>query len=171
MHLPAGTTINFDLVSNSSRATGILSGVNYLVSIALSWLTGDETVPDTASDKPITVTISNSSIKAGAAAYAIVNNVSTLLGTATQDGVITVSITSDPEIVVAAVKPTAPTNVAATSNGNQQSVISWSAPSSDGGSAITGYTVTANTGATCTTSTTSCTISSLTNGTAYTPLL
>ncbi len=166
--LPAGTTINFDLVSNSSRATGILSGVSYLVSIALSWLTGDETVPDTASDKPITVTISNSSIKTGAAAYAIVNNVSTLLGTATQDGVITVSITSDPEIVVVATKPTAPTNVAATSNGNQQSVISWSAPSSDGGSAITGYTVTANTGASCTISTTSCTISSLSNGTAYT---
>jgi len=71
--------------------------------------------------------------------------------------------------VVAAVKPGAPTNVAATSNGNQQSVISWSAPASDGGSAITGYTVTAAPGGgTCTTSTTSCTISSLTNGTAYT---
>lgn len=166
--LPAGTTINFDLVSNSSRATGILSGVNYILSIALSWLTGDETVPDTASDKPISVTISNASIKAGAAAYAIVNNVSTLLGTATQDGSITVSITADPEIVVAAVKPDAPTNVSATSNGNQQSIISWNAPASDGGSAITGYTVTANTGASCTTSTTSCTISSLTNGTAYT---
>jgi uncharacterized repeat protein (TIGR02543 family) len=167
--LPAGTTINFDLVSSSTRATGILTGVNYLVSIALSWLTGDETVPDTASDKPISVTISNATIKAGAAAYAIVNNVSTLLGTATQDGVITVSITADPEIVVAAVKPGAPTNVAATSNGNQQSVISWSAPASDGGSAITGYTVTAAPGGgTCTTSTTSCTISSLTNGTAYT---
>lgn len=166
--LPAGTTINFDLVSDSTRATGILTGVNYILSIALSWLTGDETVPDTASGKPISVTISNASIKAGAAAYAIVNNVSTLLGTATQDGSITVSITADPEIVVAAVKPDAPTNVAATSNGNQQSVISWSTPASDGGSAITGYTVTANTGATCTTSTTSCTISSLTNGTAYT---
>lgn len=166
--LPAGTTINFDLVSSSTRATGVISNINYLVSIALSWLTGDETVPDTASDKPITVTISNASIKAGAAAYAIVNNVSSLLGTATQDGVITVSITSDPEIVVAATRPGAPTSVAATSNGNQQSVVSWTAPSSDGGSAITGYTVTANTGATCTTSTTSCTISSLTNGTAYT---
>jgi uncharacterized repeat protein (TIGR02543 family) len=114
------------------------------------------------------VTISNATIKAGAAAYAIVNNVSTLLGTATQDGTITISITSDPEIVVAATKPGAPTNVSATSNGNQQSVISWSAPSSNGGAAITGYTVTANTGATCTTSGTSCTISSLTNGTAYT---
>jgi uncharacterized repeat protein (TIGR02543 family) len=139
-----------------------------VVSIAISWLTGDETVPDTASDKPIAVTITNSSIKAGAAAYAIVNNVSTLLGTATQDGSITVSITSDPEVVVAATKPTAPLNVAATSNGAQQSVISWSAPSSTGGSAITSYTVTSSPGAgTCTTSTTSCTISSLTNGTAY----
>jgi uncharacterized repeat protein (TIGR02543 family) len=167
--LPAGTTINFDLVGSSTRATGIITGINYLVSIALSWLTGDETVPDTASDKPISVTISNATIKAGAAAYAIVNNVSTLLGTATQDGVITVAITADPEIVVAAVKPGAPTNVAATSNGNQQSVISWSAPASDGGSAITGYTVTAAPGGgTCTTSTTSCTISGLTNGTAYT---
>ncbi len=166
--LPAGTTINFDLVGNSSRAVGVLPNVSYLVSIALSWLTGDETVPDTASDKPITVTISNATIKAGAAAYAIVNNVSTLLGTATQDGTITISITADPEIVVAATKPGAPTNVSATSNGNQQSVISWSAPSSNGGAAITGYTVTANTGATCTTSGTSCTISSLSNGTAYT---
>jgi len=166
--LPAGTTINFDLVSDSTRATGIISNVSYLVSIALSWLTGDETVPDTASDKPISVTISNASIKKGAAAYAIINNVSTLLGTATQDGTITVSITADPEIVIAATRPGAPINISATSNGNQQSIISWDAPASDGGSAITGYTVTANTGATCTTLTTSCTISSLTNGTAYT---
>jgi uncharacterized repeat protein (TIGR02543 family) len=167
--LPAGTTINFDMVGNSSRATGLLPNVNYLISIAISWITGDGLVPDTAANKPISVTISNATIKAGATAYAIVNNVSTLLGTASQDGTITIALTSDPEVVIAAVKPGAPTNVAATSNGNQQSVISWSPPSSNGGSAITGYTVTASPGAgTCTTSTTSCTISSLTNGTAYT---
>ena len=163
----AGTTINFDLVGNSSRALGVLNNVNYLISIAVSWLTGDETVPDTAPGKPISVTISNATIKAGASAYAIINNVSTPLGTATQDGTITVSITSDPEIVVAATKPNAPTSISATSNGNQQSVISWSAPSSTGGSAISGYTVTANTGATCTSVSTSCTISSLSNGTPY----
>jgi uncharacterized repeat protein (TIGR02543 family) len=166
--LPTGTTINFDLVGNSSRAVGLLPGVTYVVSMAISWLTADETVPDTASGKPISVTITNSSIKAGAVAYAIVNNVSTLLGTATQDGSITVSLTSDPEVVVAATKPGAPTSVAATSNGAQQSVVSWSAPSSNGGAAISGYTVTASPGTgTCTTSSTSCTISSLTNGTAY----
>jgi hypothetical protein len=72
-----------------------------LLSIAVSWLTGDETVPDTAAGKAILVTISNSTIKAGAAAYAVINNVSTLLGTASQDGSITVPITSDPEIVIA----------------------------------------------------------------------
>jgi len=167
--LPAGTTINFDLVGNSSRAVGLLPGVSYVVSMAISWLTADETVPDTASGKPISVTITNLSIKAGAVAYAIVNNVSTLLGTATQDGSITVALTSDPEVVVAATKPGAPISVAATSNGAQQSVVSWSAPSSNGGSAITAYTVTASPGTgSCTTSSTTCTISSLTNGTAYT---
>jgi uncharacterized repeat protein (TIGR02543 family) len=166
--LPAGTTINFDMVGNSSRATGLLPNINYLISIAISWQTADGLVPDTAANKPISVTISNATIKTGATAYAIVNNVSTLLGTASQDGTITIALTSDPEVVVAAVKPGAPTNVSATSSGNQQSVISWSAPTTNGGSAITGYTVTANTGGTCTTSAFSCTISNLANGTAYT---
>ena len=50
-------------------------------------------------------------------------------------------------------------------------VVSWLAPSSDGGSAVTGYTVNASGGGsqTCTTSgALSCTVTSLTNGTPYT---
>ena len=45
--------------------------------------------------------------------------------------------------VTPATVPGAPTNVGGTSNGNASSVVSWSAPTSTGGSAIIGYTVTA----------------------------
>jgi sugar lactone lactonase YvrE len=68
--------------------------------------------------------------------------------------------------------PGAPTGVTATP-GNTQISVSWSAPGSDGGQAITGYTVSAQAGGTTITQTlnnpsaTSAVISGLTNGTAY----
>ncbi len=68
-----------------------------------------------------------------------------------------------------ATTPGTPTGVTATSNANTQSVVSWTAPASNGGAAITGYTVTASPGiATCSATVTTCTVTGLTNGTAYT---
>lgn len=67
------------------------------------------------------------------------------------------------------VAPGAPTGATATRSGSGKLTASWTAPSSNGGSAITGYTATATpTGKTCTSSGTSCSISGLTNGTSYT---
>jgi Putative Ig domain/Fibronectin type III domain len=65
--------------------------------------------------------------------------------------------------------PGAPTGVTAVP-GNASAVVSWTAPASDGGSPITGYTVTATPdGRTATTTgATSATVTGLTNGTAYT---
>jgi hypothetical protein len=64
--------------------------------------------------------------------------------------------------------PGSPTSVHATA-GNQQASVGWTAPADDGGAAITGYTVTSSPdGKTCTTSTTACTVTGLTNFTAYT---
>ncbi|HLO25889.1 MAG TPA: fibronectin type III domain-containing protein, partial [Geobacteraceae bacterium] len=68
--------------------------------------------------------------------------------------------------------PGAPVNVTATASSNAQAKVSFSAPASDGGSAITGYTVTSNppggfdvnAGSTATTHT----IVGLIDGTAYT---
>ena len=66
------------------------------------------------------------------------------------------------------VAPAAPTAVTA-SAGNAEASVSWTAPAPNGGTAITGYTVTSSPGSkTCTTATTSCTVTGLTNGTAYT---
>ncbi len=53
--------------------------------------------------------------------------------------------------------------------GNGQVAVTWLAPHQNGGAPVTGYTVTAAPGgAQCTSSTTSCTVTGLTNGTAYT---
>jgi hypothetical protein len=61
-------------------------------------------------------------------------------------------------------KPGAPTAVTAVA-GNGNAWVSWTAPASDGGSPITGYTVTASHGGqSCTTTdTTTCTVTGLTN--------
>src|SRR5262249_14093942 len=63
--------------------------------------------------------------------------------------------------------PGAPTLNSA-SPGNTQVTLAWSAPASNGGSAITSYTPTASPGgAGCSSSGLSCTVSGLTNGTSY----
>jgi hypothetical protein len=73
-----------------------------------------------------------------------------------------------PTTVVAATVPGAPTSVVATP-GNTTAYVTWSAPSSNGGSPITGYTVTSNPGgAICGSSTAACGFTGLTNGMSYT---
>ena len=65
--------------------------------------------------------------------------------------------------------PGAPTAVIATA-GNGEVAVSWAAPSVDGGSPVTGYTVTSTPGATTCTTTgaLACTVTGLINGTSYT---
>jgi len=64
-------------------------------------------------------------------------------------------------------EPGAPTGVSG-SAGDGQVTVSWTAPTDDGGSAVTGYTVTASPGGrTCSSGSTSCTVTGLTNGTGY----
>ncbi|NDB18830.1 MAG: hypothetical protein EB027_06175, partial [Actinobacteria bacterium] len=65
--------------------------------------------------------------------------------------------------------PAAPAFVAATA-GDGKVTVSWSAPGSDGGTIVTGYTVTDGNGSGCTTdgASTSCDVAGLTNGVSYT---
>ena len=64
--------------------------------------------------------------------------------------------------------PSSPTNVVATP-GNAQATVTWAAPASNGGSPITGYTVTGNPGGSCSVGNVlSCTVTGLTNGVTYT---
>ncbi len=81
---------------------------------------------------------------------------------------------STPESATPRTVPGAPTNVEAVSD-TASADVSWTAPVSNGGSPITGYTATAYTtsagttpvGTACTTSTLACSVTGLTNGTTY----
>ncbi|MEI7478706.1 MAG: fibronectin type III domain-containing protein, partial [Actinomycetes bacterium] len=73
-------------------------------------------------------------------------------------------------VVIPSTVPGSPTGVSA-AKGDTQATVSWTAPSSNGGAAITGYTVTSSPGSkTCswTSGPLSCTVLALNNGTSYT---
>jgi uncharacterized repeat protein (TIGR02543 family) len=169
--LPNGTQVKVQFVDDLTRPAGLINAnYAYYTSVVLSWLTGSgdsATVPDTAAGKPIQLVLTNPNIRVGSKVFMILGGEVTEVATATQNGTVTIEVTTDPEFVIAATTPTAPTGVTATA-GDTQVTVSWTA-SSSGGSDITGYTVTANPGgATCQTVTTSCVVTGLTNGTAYT---
>ena len=99
--LPAGTVIDVYLVNDLSRASNLIErDGGFVISLVVAWLAADGSVPLTDANKPISMTIANTTIKAGAKTYAIVGGVVTLIGTATSDGTVTVFIYEDPEIVV-----------------------------------------------------------------------
>ena len=169
--LPNGTKVNVQYFKDTDRQSTLIPGENsYFFAVLVSWLYGSgssATVPNTAAGKPILVTLRNDSIKAGAMVYMVIGTEVTEMGRATIDREVTVELTQDPELVVAATAPSAPTSVAVTS-GDQSATISWSIPSTNGGSEIISYTVTASSGGgSCQTTSTSCSITGLINGQDY----
>jgi hypothetical protein len=96
---------------------------------------------------------------------------STLNGRALSAGTVTLAGNSVQTVTGegSANAPDAPAEVSATA-GNASAAVTWTAPISDGGSVITGYTVTSSPSgrSASTTGGTSATVSGLTNGTSYT---
>ena len=177
--LPTGTVISVRYFKDAYRQQQMIGQENnYFFSIVVSWLYGTgatATVPDTnfvngasGPRKPITVTLSNTGIRAGAMVYQVIDGVVTELKRATVDGSIQVEITSDPELVVAATAPTAPRTVSAVSGSRKSSVVTWSAPIHTGGSAISNYDVLVNGSVVCSAITAlTCDLSNLNDGTSY----
>jgi uncharacterized repeat protein (TIGR02543 family) len=170
--LPTGTVINIHLLSSTVRAASLITSTsNFILSFVVSWLAPDGTVPLTESGTALSMTITNSLIKKGASVYSVIGSTATRVGTATADGVVTIAITEDPEIVIAIGRPDAPTGVNARDGENSVSTVTWSAPVSNGGSSITSYLVTSSGGQSCSPgslATLSCVVRGLTNGTDYT---
>jgi hypothetical protein len=167
--LPDGTVITAFVENSTARVAPLLSTpANPILTLIISWVAPDGTVPNTATGKPIVMTISNSNITAGSKVYGLVGNVPVYLGTSVDDGQVQVAISEDPAVIVALVTPDAPRAVTVSEVDGTTARISWTAPASNGGAAITSFTALSSGGQTCSSSTTSCVISGLASGTTYT---
>jgi uncharacterized repeat protein (TIGR02543 family) len=167
--LPNNTELGFYLAASpSATAKSALSGtINYVLSVVIAWTDPTGDVPETPPGSPILVTITDSKIKAGAIVYSQLAGRVVELGRATQNGSVTVSITSDPEIFVVQSKPTTPTGVSATDSVSGVSTVTWSAPSDMGGSDLIFYTVMTSGVEVCRTSQTSCLANGLNDMSRY----
>jgi hypothetical protein len=104
--IPAGALdvtvpISISLLTDSTSQRALISsdGTSVL-SVVVSWVASDGSVPSTNAGKAISVTLTNPSIKSGAKIYSVIGSQSQLLGTSTSDGSVTTLITDDPVLLV-----------------------------------------------------------------------
>jgi hypothetical protein len=116
--LDASVPISIHLLADSTDQRALVSsdGTSVL-SVVVSWVASDGSVPSTNTGKAISVTLTNPAIKSGAKVYSIIGNQSQLLGTATADGSITTLITEDPVLLVINPLITAPAPSSSSSSG------------------------------------------------------
>lgn len=96
----AGVVVRVYSVANHNRAAALLPNESDFVnSMVVAWTAPDTTVPVASS--ALTMVITDANIKSGAKVYSIVGDQSTLLATATQDGTVTISFTTDPLLTIA----------------------------------------------------------------------
>lgn len=123
--IPAGALdplvpISIHLLTDSADQRAMIGGTGTSVlSVVVSWVAPDGSVPNTNTGKAISVTLTNPAIKKDAKIYSIIGNQSTLLGTATADGSVTTLITEDPVLLV--INPVVTTPAPSTSNSNGSS--------------------------------------------------
>ena len=99
--LDASVPISIHLLADSTDQRALItSDGTSVLSVVVSWVASDGSVPSTNTGKAISVTLTNPAIKNGAKVYSIIGNQSQLLGTATADGSITTLITEDPVLLV-----------------------------------------------------------------------
>jgi titin len=188
----AGNTVTFNQAAAAATtvpgAPTAVTGTAGNTQVSLTWtapssnggaaITGYQVQVGTSASGPFSnaAGCSTTSTTAACTATGLTNGTTYFFQVAAINSVGTGSFSAASSGVTPAGLPGAPTAVSGTA-GNTQVALTWTAPSSTGGSAITGYQVQVGTSATgpfsnatgCTTTstTTACTATGLTNGTTY----
>jgi hypothetical protein len=107
--LPSTFQVKVYTIEDDSFASQALGAGTYIISQVVAWAdtaTGSVgNIQDTAAGKPIEMTITSPSITVGSKVYAVLGNSSQVLGTATENGRVTVTFSEDPVIIVEAGPP------------------------------------------------------------------
>jgi len=107
--LPSTFQVKVYTIEDDSFASQALGAGTYIISQVVAWAdtaTGSVgNIQDTAAGKPIEMTITSPSITVGSKVYALLGNSSRVLGTATENGRVTVTFSEDPVIIVEAGPP------------------------------------------------------------------
>jgi uncharacterized repeat protein (TIGR02543 family) len=107
--LPSTFQVKVYTIDDDSFASQALGAGTYIISQVVAWAdtaTGSiGNIQDTAAGKPIEMTITSPSITVGSKVYALLGNSSRVLGTATENGRVTVTFSEDPVIIVEAGPP------------------------------------------------------------------
>ena len=112
--LPANTTVSvYPITATSTVTSQVPAGQSYVAAIAVSWEAPDGTSPNATA--PITMTISDPSIKKGDTIYVLTSTGPKAVGTATSDGSASVTFTADPVFIVTAASATTTTTTPSSS--------------------------------------------------------
>ena len=165
--LTGGTSYTFTVTArNSVGSSSASSSSNSVTVISFVYFSQPLSLSQIATAGGITTTSKKMSDLRGKTVF----NTSGVAITVPASGSYNLSFFAAKTFATPATVPASPTNLTATA-GDAQVSLSWSAPTNNGGEAITGYTVKYSNGtvvATTGAGTTSYTVSGLTNGTSYT---
>ena len=139
--LPSGTTVSaYPVINTAPLVAQVPAGSSYVLSFAVTWEAPNGTSPTATA--PITMTITDPNIKAGDIIYELTSTGLAAVGTATANGTVTITFSSDPIFLVSHTTPVAQASLRITTLSGTLGTALTLVTSGGSGSGAVSFTVT-----------------------------
>jgi hypothetical protein len=139
--LPSGTTVSaYPVINTAPLVAQVPAGSSYVLSFAVTWEAPNGTSPTATA--PITMTITDPSIVAGDTIYELTSTGLVAVGTATANGTVTITFSSDPIFLVSHTTPVAQASLRITTLSGTLGTALTLVTSGGSGSGAVSFTVT-----------------------------